>query len=106
MRRLKAFFWMFLRSDGMDVASAVDASRVFVVFLYFFQKRPEQSKGVVQPVGQKLRQPFLSKAEKPIVSAHNLAQIWHSFCLRRCMLSNCYCKIIKMMRQRPLLLAY
>ena len=49
----------------MDVASTAAVFRVFVVF---FQKE-----GVVQPVEQKLRQPFLPKLKKPIVFAIKLA---------------------------------
>ena len=56
----------------MDVAFAVDVP-CFCCFFVFFLKSYEQSKGVVQPVEQKLRQPFLPKLKKPIFFAIKLA---------------------------------
>ena len=51
---------MFLRPNGVDVAFAVDVFRVFVVFFCVFSKKvSSNSRGVVQQVKQKLRQPFL-----------------------------------------------
>ena len=38
MRRLKAFFFYVLRSDGENVAFAVDVFHVFVCFFVFFQE--------------------------------------------------------------------
>ena len=73
MHRLKASFCLFLRSVGVDVALAVYVFFVFVVFLYFSRKVPNYPRGVVHPVKQKLRHPFLPKLKKPIVFAIKLA---------------------------------
>ena len=80
-------------------------SGILLSFLLFSKRGSVFSKGVHQPIEQKLRKSFLSKGEKPIVFAQNLAQIWRSFCLWHSIYFNCYGKIIKMLRQRPLLLA-
>ena len=57
----------------MDVAFAVDVFHVFVCFFVFFQRVSNDSRGVVHPVEQKLRQPSLPKLKKPIVFAIKLA---------------------------------
>ena len=57
----------------MDVAFAVDVFHVFVCFFVFFQRASNDSRGVVHPVEQKLRQPSLPKLKKPIVFAIKLA---------------------------------